>query len=375
MTYLASLKEDTSDKLSGYKLITNRSALDEVIADNTQINRVIIREDFASEYFTPSGLNKFIEDVKFINKNIIIELDDKSNVATIESFSKRLGSANNIEELIYYMSHYPNEFFDTVMTLTSIENAKQEELLRASSNMSKLQSLVDELKSKISELEYSINVEQINKYQVQTKLNTLIKRINYQYNAGVDPKHMFTLDGNSYDKVLYIKEITRVQFVDTLVYCLKEILKVLYTMPTRLCVIEPYYADGKVGLYPDCRPHYALTERDVISSDILMLGMQPKLMQDILRNTTNISILIILDRGGIKAPHLKGNNVEYVYTVSDLSDIPDNVPKNRIISYSQKTLFIPLIKGFNDLDNSEKITRYSSTKIIKELVRLTEGGR
>ena len=66
------------------------------------------------------------------------------------------------------------------------------------------------------------------------------------------------LSKNNYDKVIYIKEITRVQYIDTLVYYLKEILRVLYSMPTRLVVIESYYGSGCPRLYPKLTPHYAL---------------------------------------------------------------------------------------------------------------------
>lgn len=83
--------------------------------------------------------------------------------------------------------------------------------------------------------------------------------------------------------------------------------------------------------------------------------------------------MIVLDRGGYFSPHIKGENVEYFYTVSDLKDINPSVPKSRIISYDSETLFIPLIEGFGDLDEGERIARYSSTEIVKRIVTLVEG--
>ena len=373
MIYLASLQATATDRLSGYTLIKTREELDRVIANNTQSNRVIIRGDFSAEYFTPSGLGIFIENVRTINRNVIIELDEGSDVQTIETFARKLQKVSSVDDLLFYLTHYPNEFYDTVMTLTTKENRRQSELLQASNNMSKMQTVIDQMKEQIGELKYSLQIEQANKYEAQSKLNALVKRVNHQYGAYVDTEHMFRIDENHYDKILYIKEITRVQYVDSLVYYLKEIFKVLYSMPTRACVIESYYSEGKKDLYPGYVPHYELTERDVISSDILMLGMQPSLMRDILRNTAGISLLVVLDRSGYATPCIKGSNVEYIYTASDINDIPEDIPNNRVISYTQDTLFIPYVKGFMKADRSDRMKKYSSMDIVKSLVRLVEG--
>ena len=110
-----------------------------------------------------------------------------------------------------------------------------------------------------------------------------------------------------------------------------------------------------------------------MAGDILMMGMQPKLMTDILKNPSNISLLIVLDRCGYIAPHIKGENVEYLYTVSDVEDIPKEVPRSRIISYQEDTLYIPLVENFQELDKGERISKYSSMEIIKQIVSLIEG--
>lgn len=91
-----------------------------------------------------------------------------------------------------------------------------------------------------------------------------------------------------------------------------------------------------------------------------------------MRNPSNISILLIVDRGGYASPHLFGSNVQYIYTASDINDVSNDIPKSRIISYKENTLFIPHIKGFNDLSSSEKVQKYSSLKIMKQLIYLLE---
>lgn len=373
MTYLASLTEEMADKVQGYYPIKTKEDLDIVVCNNRQNNTVIIRRDFATKYFTPSGLQQYIENVKAFNRNVDIKLDEKSLVMTMPRMISKLAEVNDPEEYSDLLCTYPKEFLDAMRFLLRDESMHQKELLNASGDVSRLQAIIDEYANDKADLAHKLNVEQENKFFVQTKLSTLVNRINFQYNADVDEKTMFVQNEHKYDKILYFKEITRVQYMDSFIYYLKEILKVLYSMPARLLVIEGYYASGKERLYPGLVPHHKLTEGDVLSNDVLMLGMQPKLMHDILQNPSNISILIVLDRAGFISPHIRGKNIEYFYTASDRSDIPDNVPNSRIISYKDDTLFIPMIEGYDKLDDGQRISKYSSLEIVKNIISMVEG--
>lgn len=373
MTYLASLTEEMADKVQGYYPIKTKEDLDIVVCNNRQNNTVIIRRDFATKYFTPSGLQQYIENVKVFNRNVDIKLDEKSLVMTMPRMISKLAEINDPEEYSDLLCTYPKEFLDAMKFLLRDESMHQKELLNASGDVSRLQAIIDEYANDKADLAHKLNVEQENKFFVQTKLSALVNRINFQYNADVDEKTMFVQNEHKYDKILYFKEITRVQYMDSFIYYLKEILKVLYSMPARLLVIEGYYASGKERLYPGLVPHHKLTEEDVLSNDVLMLGMQPKLMHDILQNPSNISILIVLDRAGFISPHIRGKNIEYFYTASDRSDIPDNVPNSRIVSYKDDTLFIPMIEGYDKLDDGQRISKYSSLEIVKNIISMVEG--
>lgn len=373
MTYLASLIEEMADKVQGYYPIKTKEDLDIVVCNNHQNNTVIIRRDFATKYFTPSGLQQYIDNVKAFNRNVEIKLDEKSLVMTMPRMISKLAEVNDPEEYSDLLCTYPKEFLDAMKFLLRDESMHQKELLNASGDVSRLQAIIDEYANDKADLAHKLDVEQENKFFVQTKLSTLVNRINFQYNADVDEKTMFVQNEHKYDKILYFKEITRVQYMDSFIYYLKEILKVLYSMPARLLVIEGYYASGKERLYPGLVPHHKLTEEDVLSNDVLMLGMQPKLMHDILQNPSNISILIVLDRAGFISPHIRGKNIEYFYTASDRSDIPDNVPNSRIISYKDDTLFIPMIDGYDKLDDGQRISKYSSLEIVKNIISMVEG--
>ena len=374
MKYVATLAEEINDKLEGRVRVTTRRQLDRLVVETvSEASTVILREDFVNKYFTPSGLVSYINNVRLINKALAFDISDIKGLESVSKFAKRIAGVRDFSELIMLASKYENEFMDTIKTLCKNELRMNDSTLAMESRISTLLATVDAQDKEIEALRHQVVNEQKNKYAVENKLNALVARINYQYNVGVDKNKLFLVDSNSFDKILYIKEITRVQNVDSFIYYLHQILSTIYAMPTRLCVVESYYATGKPKLYPNLVPHYALRERDVIQGDILMLGLQPKLMQDILRNASNISILIVLDRGGYEYPHIKGDNVEYFYTASDLEDVPKDIPKTRVISYSEDTLNIPYIDGFEKMDSSRKIAEYSSLPIVKKIISVLEG--
>lgn len=373
MIYLASLTEAIEDKVEGYYPIKTKEELDRIVCDNTQSNTILIRRDFAQMYFTPSGLQHYIDNVRSINRNVELKLDERSLVITAPRMVSKLAEAVDTEDYINLMAAYPREFMDAMKFLLRDEQNHQRELLSASGDVSRLQAIIDSLLKEKSDLEYKLRAEQETKFYVQAKLSALINRINYQYNADVRDNDQFIITDNKYDRVLYFKEITRVQYVDSFLYYLKEILKILCGMPARSVVIESFYANGKPQLYPGHKPQHKLTEDDVLANDILMMGMQPKLMHDIMQNPSNISILIVLDRAGFAFPHIRGANVNYFYTASDLADVHSRISKKRIISYDERTLFIPMVENYDALDDGQRMSKYSSFDITKQIISVIEG--
>lgn len=211
------------------------------------------------------------------------------------------------------------------------------------------------------------------KNELEAKLHQLISRINYSYGKQVDEDKMLQIEGCRYDKVLYIKEITRVHYTDTFIYYLQEILKTLYGVPARVLVIEAYYAYDRLKLYPSLKPHWNLTYRDVYESDIYMAGFQPKLARDIMQNSSAYNYLIILDRGGAGYQHILNEKIETLYTVSDPKDFPKDVDPSRIITYRGDThLIIDYIPDFDKLPSERKISEYSSMPAMQAVIELME---
>lgn len=370
MIYLASLKPEINDKLSGYYHIKTITELNKVVVQTMKFNKIIIRKDFVESNFTPVGFSEYINQIRLINPNISIVLEEGIEFNN-DSVINDLKELNSIDDIISMLFYNEKEFFNSFKELVSKKIDTNDKLTKAANVIALQQIENDKLRREKEDLEHQLEIERKNKQYIKNALSTIIGRINFQYGVKIDENRLFYTDDNMYNKILYIKELTRVQYVDSLVYYLQQILKIIYGIPVRILCIESFYATGKVELY-NFIPHYKLKEKDVISSDILMLGVQPKLLKDILKNPSNISILIILDRCGYIVPHVIGDNVEYFYTVSDLGDKPENIPNARCISYSMDALNIHYIKGFSDMDASKKLSLYSSMKIVKDIIKTLE---
>ena len=374
MIYLASLDEAIEDKLSRYTFIHDKASLANIVCETDKANTIIFRQDFVTKYFTPTGFDEYCKGIKSINPNLVIRVDNPESIATVDYMTRKIINCKNMREILMLASAHEKEFVDTILTMATSSKRERDAMLYYSTQISQLQNQATSLLAEIDDLKSELNNEQQTKLEYQSKYNNLVSRINYQYGLNYNSDKVFEVQGHLFDKVLYFKELSRVQYTDSFIYYLQQILKIVYGMPTRVVVIESYYADGKVEQYPKLKPHYALTQEDIISGDILMLGLQPNVMQDVLRNASNVSFLIVLDRAGYSQPHITGENVEYFYLASDIKDKPTYVDNMRCISYDSSTLNIPHVDNFNVLDDSAKMTLYSSYPIIKSIVDLINGG-
>lgn len=370
MIYVASLKVDNSEIIKGNRCITSPKDLYEAIIkkDTTEI---VIREEFYEAFFTPSGLADFIKNLHEVNPNVRVTTEFPMG-RDIESSVKHLNSLTSIPELIYVLESQPEETMKLIHELCEQYLGTYNETLIANSRVSSLHMQNSKLLKDLTEQKEANENLQSENNILMTKLHQLISRINYSYDKNVDEKTMLEVDGCKYDKVLYIKEITRVHYTDTFIYYLQEILKTLYGVPARVLVIEPYYAYKRSRMYPSLKPHWDLKYSDVYESDIFMAGFQPELAKDIMQNSSAYNYLIVLDRDGLEKPHFINDKVEVLYTVSDLKDVPEGIDPTRIITYNGEHLSIDFIKGFNKMSSEEKIGAYSSMPMMKAVIDLME---
>ena len=371
MIYEALLTYDNDVVIQGNRCITTPQELYKALLYN-DTSEIRISRDFAEKFFTPSGLSDFVQNAHTINPHCSITVD-----ADVRDFEMRavkaLAAYTSPEDVIYQIMAHPREMMGVIKMLCTNYTDAYSETLVANNKVSALQLQTSELQKKLDDKESDYRKLLEDKTMVEAKLGMLVGRINYSYEKDIDPSQFLQIEGKSrFTKILYIKERTRVRYVDTMLYYLKEILKTLYGVPAREVVIGPYYSYGGVKLYPGLQPSFDLSYSQLYQSDIYMPGFQPGVMADILKNPSNVEYLIVLDRCGFDVPHVIGEDVEYVYTMSDIKDNFDNIDPRRVISYSHSSLYIPYIEGFEELSVEDRMVRYSSMHIIKFLVELLE---
>lgn len=371
MRYIACKEVDNDEIVKGNACITSMQELYRSILykDTTEI---VIRKDFSDKFFTPSGLKDFIINTNKIKPNIQIIVQQELSIFN-DSIVRDLKSVNKADELVNMILMNPTKMISLIHTLCDEHLSASTETLEANSKVSTMHLQNTTLRLENNRLQDRVNKLQNLQNETSTKLHSLASRIVYKYNKDINTDTMLQLNTHRYDKILYVKEITRVHFTDTLIRYIQEILKSMYNVPARLVVIESYYSYGKAYMYPDCVPHYELTYNDVRESDIFMAGFQPKLMQDILNNSMGNNFLIILDRCGYGGLHIEAPKVELICTASDPKDAEIyGIPNDRLISYSMDTLNIPYIPNFDKLSHEEKMIKYSSMEIMKGIIDLME---
>jgi hypothetical protein len=99
-----------------------------------------------------------------------------------------------------------------------------------------------------------------------------------------------------------------------------------------------------------------------------MAGFQANIVESVLSNSSNAEYLIILDRSGYEDMYVTGNDIETLYTVSDIEDVNFNIPLNHLISYSLQTLRIPYIMNFDELTPEDRIAKYYSMDITRVIL-------
>lgn len=370
MKYVALNNVDNDIIIRGDMCVTNlRELYEALIGSNT--TEIELREDFIDTNFTYSALCDFVAQASAIAPNVRVWASGVLYDNTMEAV-KELQAFGSADELVFAAEHNATRLMSTIKMLCQSYIDARDESAIANNKIATMLVQIDDLKRQIKEADSDYKSLQSVHNDTEAKLHSLVSRVNFKYEKAINIDEAFLLHENKYNHVLYIKEVTRVHYVDTMLYYVEEILKTLYSVPVRSVVIEPYYSYGCESRYPKHVPHWQLTYKDVYSEDILMAGFQPKLMRDILQDSNHVNYLIILDRGGYKVPHVSSGNVSTIYTVSDLKDLPNNVKQSDVISYEATTMNIPYIEGFEELSPEERIKIYSSMDVVKKLINILE---
>ena len=370
MKYIALLNVDNDIIIHGDSCCTNLQELYTALTE-TNTTEIEIRKEFADDYLTYSALCDFVEYSAAIFPYVRITVEDTVYDTAIQEV-RSLMEYKNPDEFIYALEKDPSRIISAIQMLGNSYIKAHDEASIANNKLATMLVQIEELTKKLEYANKDYNTLANRCNETEAKLHALVSRVNYRYEKTVDVDEMFLAKHNSFNHILYLKEITRVHYTDTLVYYLREIMKTLYGVPVRFVAIEPYYSYGREYLYPTCQPHWKLTYQDVYSGDIFMAGYQPKIMKDILQDPNHVNFLLVLDRGGYRTPHIESQNTTVIYLASDTKDIPDSIDNKHVISYDDNTMYIPYIEDFDKLSPEEKVKKYSSMAVTKELIKFIE---
>ena len=368
MIYVALLDTDNHVLLEGKECITSVQELYQAIPKKST-TEIHMTQAFCTTYFTPSGLADLIESAKKLNPYLHIKMEGE--IADFQMHKvNALQSMNSVEELTYILQKSPDEILGTIQMLCESYKSAYSETILANSKVASLHLLNSKIISEKNNIDEDYNKLLDSNNDTKQRLHTLIARINHSYQKPLNADTGIMLGVNKYSRILYIKEVTRVRYIDTFIYYLQEILKTAYGVAVRLLVIEPYYAYDRVKLYNGLKPHWSLTYEDVYSADIYMAGYQPSLAEDLMYNPSNADYMIVLDRGGNNDLHITGTGVIPLYTMSDLQDNFINADNRYIISYSADTLHVPHVDRFDDMSTEGRLSKYSSMPITKNILSM-----
>lgn len=312
----------------------------------------------------PEELLALADKVHLLRGSVATTLDRK----LINKFTKQANSSE--DNFLKYVSFNTKEACYVVKQLLQYYQNKYSSLLNFSKEIESANLVNFNLKKEnnILKEELQIKNELLNTVNnTNQELVNLMNKNNIYYKQPTDAKELLNIN---FRKILYIKEVTNVRFMSSLVYYLNEILNTKMNNSCRVLVIENSGRDNIIDIkYPTYVPHSQANIYSVAKGNIVMSGYQSDILDVILTNKYKFDNLIILDRTGRDNLFISNPHIRTLYTFSDLHDNHLEIPEEDIISYSTETMHIPYNKDFNELSNQEKIIYYSSLDIVKNICK------
>lgn len=340
-----------------------------VLLDTSEGHKLIMGEDAVNEYFTPESYLSFIKNAKRINP--IISIVSSSNIKSTEDFIiTKISMASKPRDIFDIIGGHPREAYITLKGLAEKVQRSVTESLVISNRISEMQHKIVGLEEEKEHLELQLHEAQQAKNYFQRMFEMLRNRMQHKFLKRIEEDSLNFCLSNNYDRVIYIKEISHLPRTYSLIEALQQIILMLYQTPCRICVIEPYGASLRNYQYPKLKPDTELTTKDIISSDILMVGYHPRVMEGIMHNAVGSSFCIVYDRDGSNIEHVQGSNVTTYYTTSNAEEIDMfGLPRRRTISIpSAGGLYIDDISDYEKKTSSERLTAYSGMKVVQEIL-------
>lgn len=317
----------------------------------------------------------------------IESLVDEGNDKGLKEFvEKHLISIENLTSTLNNMkktcdTFNSNELIDAVNALKDKE--------------SKLKTTIDEKEKEISTIKFdrdTYKVESENLKRENTKLKNKNMDLESQAEAGVSVirtyKEINTASINCKTKlVLYFKEISYVQYVNSLVDQLINIMETM-KLKTKLLVY-----DSQSELYSMYKPMPVVTGSDYVSmkgnlisktKKFVVAEPNPTILQDILLSEQCFDVVIIYDRMRSIHDVVTGNNVTKFFVINSSKEFDElkqalkisdtsyiithssstigkdksDRSKENVASKTRQFLDIPTIDGYSSLTPSAKTSKY-----------------
>lgn len=356
--------------MESYTLLHSLDEVFNVLLDTAESHVLIMGEDAVNYYFTPESYLAFIKNARNINPIITIR-SEVEYTSTEDMIVKKISLAQKPQDIFDIIGGHPKEAFTTLKSLSTKIQAAVNESLIVSNRISEMHHQITSLKGEKENLQVQLAEAQKSKNYYHRMFEMLRNRVQHKF---LKPLHEDTLNfctSNDYDKVIYIKEISHVPKVYSMIEAIQKIILMLYQTPCRLCVIEPYGASLRSYQYPNLKLDTELTTKDILSADILMLGYHPRIMEGIMHNASGSSFIIVYDRDGSDVEHIHGSNVSTFYVSGSDAEIEAfGLPKRRTISNEEVgALYIDNVPDYNKKTASEKLATYSSMKVVSEIIR------
>lgn len=327
-------------------------------------NTYSIKEDWQSPTTVSNTLSKIYSREKTISSNKFSRLYQDFKINSSRSDDLLAYVMANPSLSMSFLRELLENYNQNTMETLSLRN-KIETLILENSGLA---DTLDKKDKTIESMEASYN-------DLFAQHGSLVQKINYQYNIPYDGEGEtgFRQHVTNFDKVLYVKEVSRVKYTDTLLYYVQNIMNTVHKKHTRYVIIEPFGANKTTKLYPNHVPTSRLTHSALRYDDILMVGYQTDIMMSILQNTAKHGFLIILDRSRADYIYIQGEKVRPIYAFSDFADSELlGVPISNVLSYSHRSKYIPHIEGFQNMRAQEKLVAYSELPVLKELITALE---
>jgi len=313
---------------------------------------------------SPEEINWIINNLYKFNSSAISNTFDKI-------YNDFMVNVQDPSSLAQYILKFPDESQDVLYRVFDYYNKGYKDKMAQESTINRLRIQNDGLSKQLQIEEERNKSMSFESERVKYLYVDLINKLNDQYSLPIHDAGSlgYVVDDTTYRKILYVKQVSHLRYLPSLIYYLTTMNNSLHQEKTRYMIIEPQGKPSAQLIHPNLSLTNTPTIGELNNDDLLMVGYQKDIMHSVLNNVMNYGWLIVLDRTGTDYLFLRGKCVETLYTMNDPKDnFAFRYPSSRIVSYSRDGLHIPHVANFEEMDAHVRLKTYSDMSITKQLL-------